>query len=50
MRACFYDHVAQVGLTASNLVKKHVLSADLEESFFVGDAAGRDGDHSDSDK
>ena len=42
--------MAQVAFTTSNLMKKHALSADLEESFFVGDAAGRDGDHSDSDK
>lgn len=27
-----------------------LLAADLKESFFVGDAAGRPGDHSDSDK
>ena len=38
------------GSSIINSIQKRALSADLEESFFVGDAAGRDGDHSDSDK
>ena len=42
--------MALVLSTASEILQKRALSADLEESFFVGDAAGRDGDHSDSDK
>ena len=44
------DHFRKPGVGFMTLIQKYYPNFDLNTSFFCGDAAGREGDFSDSDR